>query len=217
MRTPTSVKTLEDFGRIKLSKSFFMRDFLYSEISQIEKIANIPENPDLTIEVGTRLCTEVLEPIQDRFGRISIRSAYRSSAVNAEGAKNNNQYKCSQNKANFARHIWDVKDAGEHKGAMACIVVSSFMPYYERTKDWEAMAWWIHDNVPAYSEMEFFTRTELLAFNIGWHEAPAKTIHAWAPTRRCLTKPGQDNHAGSHAATYKAWLSELTSECSPKE
>ena len=65
-----------------------MRDFLYSEISQIEGIPNIPDNPDLAIEAGRSLCEEVLEPIQQHFGRISIRSAYRSSAVNAKGAEN---------------------------------------------------------------------------------------------------------------------------------
>lgn len=208
MRTPASVKTLEDLGRVPLSKSFFMRDFLYSEISQIERIPNIPDDPDLAIEVGAKLCTEILEPIQDRFGRICIRSAYRSSTVNAKGAENKNQYGCSQNKANFARHIWDVKDATQHMGAMACIVVSSFIPYFKRTGDWEAMAWWVHDNVPAYSEMEFFTRTPLLAFNIGWHQVPPKSIHAWAPTRRCLTRPGMENHDNSHGAAYKGWLAE---------
>jgi hypothetical protein len=63
MIKPRSVATLEDFGRTRLSKSFFMRDFLYSEISQIEGIPNIPDDPDLAIEVGKRLCEEVLEPI----------------------------------------------------------------------------------------------------------------------------------------------------------
>jgi hypothetical protein len=208
MRTPASVKALEDLGRVQLSKTFFMRDFLYSEISQIERIPNIPDDPDLAIAVGSKLCVEVLEPIQARFGRLCIRSAYRSSAVNGKGAENRNQYGCAQNKSNFARHIWDVKDAEQRAGAMACIVVTSFIPYFERTGDWEALAWWVHDNVPAYSEMEFFTRTRLLAFNVGWHEAPAKTIHAWAPTRRCLTKPGMENHCGRHEVAYSHWLEE---------
>jgi hypothetical protein len=33
MATITTVKQLTDFGRTRLSKSFFMRNFLYSEIS----------------------------------------------------------------------------------------------------------------------------------------------------------------------------------------
>src|SRR4051812_10520161 len=110
MRSPKSVKALEQFSRVQLSKTFFMRDFLYSEISQVESIPNIPANPDLAIEVGKVLCTEILEPIQDRFGRIAIRSALRASAVNAKGAENKNQYNCARNEWNNARHIWDQPD-----------------------------------------------------------------------------------------------------------
>ncbi|XWK90690.1 MAG: hypothetical protein U7127_11755 [Phormidium sp.] len=36
MRQPQTVKSLENLGRVQLSKSFFMREFLYLEISQIE-------------------------------------------------------------------------------------------------------------------------------------------------------------------------------------
>ena len=32
MRTPTTVRGLEEFSRVRLSRSFFMRDFLYSDI-----------------------------------------------------------------------------------------------------------------------------------------------------------------------------------------
>lgn len=71
MKSPLSVKTLEDLGRVQLSKSFFMRDFLYSEISQIEKIPNIPDDPDLAIAAGRALCENVLEPIQNALGRIA--------------------------------------------------------------------------------------------------------------------------------------------------
>jgi len=69
MKKPTSVNTLETLGRVRLSESFFMRDFLYSEISQIEGIANIPDDPDLAIFVGKQLCENVLEPIQAALGQ----------------------------------------------------------------------------------------------------------------------------------------------------
>ena len=68
-------------------------------------------DPDLAIFVGKQLCENVLEPIQAALGRLSIRSAYRSCAVNAKGAENKNQYNCSKNEANYAGHIWDKKDA----------------------------------------------------------------------------------------------------------
>jgi hypothetical protein len=115
MRKPGSVKGLEAPGRIRLSKSFFMRDFLHSEIANFYGIPNIPENPDLAIEVGTKLCEELLEPLQANFGRISIHSGYRSPDVNRIG--NEKGHNCASNEANYAGHIWDVLDANGHKGA----------------------------------------------------------------------------------------------------
>ncbi len=207
MRSPKTVKALEELGRVRLSRSFFMRDFLHSEISQIEGVPNVPDNPDVAIKAGTALCEKVLEPIQQKFGRISIRSAYRSSAVNARGAENKNQYNCSRNESNFAGHIWDIPDKDGHVGAMACIVVNSFLPYFERTKNWESLAWWIHDNVPEYASMYFFPK--LCAFNIGWHQKTVKSISSYIPPKGCLTKPGMTNYAGDHSTEYAAMLREL--------
>jgi hypothetical protein len=162
-----TVNQLEDFGRTQLSKSFYMREFLYSEISQVHGIANVPDDLELAIRAGRALCENVLEPIQDRLGRISVRSAYRSVAVNARGAENRNQYNCAAD--NAASHTWDRLERG-FMGATACIVVTSFVPYYQRTGDWTALAWWIHEHVPAYADMQFFRK--LAAFNVRWFEEP---------------------------------------------
>lgn len=75
MRQPASVKALETLGRVRLSENFFLRDFLYSEIAVIHGFANIPDDPDLAIAAGKALCETLLEPLQARFGKISIRSA----------------------------------------------------------------------------------------------------------------------------------------------
>lgn len=179
-----------------------MREFFYSEISQIERIPNIPENPELAIEAGRNLCQKVLEPIQDRFGRISIRSAYRAPSVNAIGAEK--KYSCARNEANYARHIWDARDKNGHMGATACIVVNRFLPYYEKTSHWQALAWWIHDHIPDYSAMYFFPK--LAAFNISWHEKPEKRIDSYVDPRGCLTKPGMPNFAGGHEEEYAELL-----------
>lgn len=173
----TSVKSLEDFGRVQLSPSFFMRDFLYSEISQIENIPNIPHYPDIAIKVGSQLCQKVLEPLQSRRGRISIRSGYRCPEVNAKGAENRNQYNCARNEKNYAGHIWDYPDKNGHLGATACIVVNSYLPYFNETGDWQTMAKWIHSNIPEYSGIRFFPK--LMAFNISWHERPKKNIYSY--------------------------------------
>ena len=51
------MRGLEEFGRVRLSPLFFLRDFLYSEISAIHWVPNIPDDPDLAVEAGRGLCT----------------------------------------------------------------------------------------------------------------------------------------------------------------
>lgn len=203
MKKPGSVSGLEDLGRIRLSENFFMRDMLYSEIANFYGIPNIPDDPDLAIQAGTRLCEDLLEPIRARLGRISIRSAFRSRAVNQKGVGKHN---CASNEANHAKHIWDHRDADHCMGATACIVVHSFLPYHERTRHWQALAWWIHDHLPNNAGLTFFT--ELAAFNISWHENGKRSIYSHVSPSGWLTKPGMDNFEGSHADEYSAWTEE---------
>ena len=203
MRKPTSVQTLNEFGRQRLSKTFFMRDFLFSDIATIHGLANVPDDPDLAIAAGTRLCEELLEPLQDRFGRIAIRSAYRSCEVNGLGnalqQDGKKGYNCSSNEANFAGHIWDKRDAEGAMGATACIVIPSFWDAFQDNGDWQKLAWWIHDHLP-YSEMEFFSR--YWAFNINWSERAKRQIYSYADPKGWLTKAGAPNHGGSHEALW---------------
>ncbi|MBU1304729.1 MAG: peptidase M15 [Alphaproteobacteria bacterium] len=204
MRQPHTVRALETLGRVRLSDSFFMRDFLFSEIAAIAGLPNIPEDPDFAIAAGTALCQHLLEPLQARFGRLSIRSAYRSPAVNAFG--NANGLNCASNEANYAGHIWDRRDAQGRMGATACIIVNRFIPYYERTGDWEAMAWWVHDHLP-YHHMQFFPR--YAAFNLQWRQDPVRAIYSYVPPRRgILTDPAKPNWSGRHDTAYAAMLSE---------
>ena len=109
-----SMAGLEDFERVRFSKSFFMRDFLYSEIAAKFGILNIPDDPELVVEVGIRLCEELPEPLNASLDRISIRSAYRSCAVNQMG--NEKHHNCAQNEKNYAGHIWDRLDSCGLKG-----------------------------------------------------------------------------------------------------
>ena len=207
MKSPLSMRGLENLGRVRLSPSFFMRDFLYSEIAQIERLPNIPDYPDLAIESGRNLCEKVLEPISERFGRISVRSGYRSPLVNGVGCEK--KYNCASNEKNFGSHIWDYRDSDGLMGATACIVVNQFIPYYERTGHWQALAWWIHDNIPDYSEMCFYPN--FAAFNVTWREAfPYKQIRTYIPGNgRVLTKLGMSNHLNSHESEYRDFLAEL--------
>ena len=203
MRRPRSVESLETLGRVRLSNNFFMRDFLHSEIANFYGIPNIPDDPDLAIEVGSKLCATILEPLQERFGKISIRSAYRSLSVNERGIGRHN---CASNESNYAGHIWDRRDGKGLKGATACVVVNSFLPYYERTGHWEALAWWIHDHLHVGST--FFPH--LAAFNITWYEGERTGIYSYiAPRKGYLTRPGEPNWDGTHEGEYSEMLKSI--------
>lgn len=198
MTSLKTIKALENFGRTRLSKSFYMRDFLHSEIANLHEIQNIPDNPSLAIKAGTKLCEELLQPLNDVFGGISIRSAYRSCRVNEYGNKHG--FNCSRNETNYANHIWDRLDANGKMGATACIVIPWFTDRYENGADWRSLAWWMHDHLP-YSQIYFHPM--LAAFNITWHEVPKRRINSYIKPRGYLTKPGMDNHIGSHAEFYQ--------------
>ena len=205
MKSPNSVDALETLGRVRLSKSFFMRDFLYSEIANHYGLRNVPSDPDLAIEAGKRLCEELLEPLQATFGRIAIRSAYRSREVNDLG--NAKKHDCGSSDSNRAAHIWDERDANGYMGAMACIVVP-WLVDHRQPEDWPAMAYWIHNHLP-YSSLTFFSK--LSAFNIGWHENPQRSIYSYASPRGKLLPDGHppDPALAAHYAGFPALVQPL--------
>jgi hypothetical protein len=194
-----SVRSAEAFGRVRLSPNFFMRDFLYSEIAAINGMSNLPDDPATAIAAGKGLCENLLEPLQATFGRLAIRSAYRSPEVNGFGCKH--RLSCASNQKNIARHIWDQR-SGKGIGAVTSVVIPWLADRLDSGVTWQAMAWWIHDHLP-YSELQFFPK--LAAFNIGWHERPKRTIYSYIPPRGYLTRPGYPNHEGSHAHLYRGF------------
>lgn len=196
-KRPGSVNGLDDLGRVRLSRYFLARPFLYSTIGDFYGIQNLPDDPDLFIEAGTRLCTELLDPIHETFGNVEIRSAYRSPAVNAKGQKLGS---CASNEANRAGHIWDQRDARGHMGATASIIIPWFARRYAQGRDWRDLAWWVHDHLP-YASMQFFPK--LAAFNISWHEADrASLVHSFADPKGNLYKPGVREAPDDRAARY---------------
>jgi hypothetical protein len=207
MKQPQTIQALEELGRVRLSKHFFMRDFLYSDITNIDGVPNIPDDPDLAIAAGTRLCEELLEPLEATFGRIAIRSAYRSSAVNGFGSDKqkagNGAYKCGSNEYNHAAHIWDRRDAQGRMGATACIVVPWFADRYAAGRRLARAG--VVDTRPPELLVDV-----LLSENGGVQPAMARTARTAhrlirQPARALLTKPGMDNHEGSHASGTRAF------------
>ena len=200
MRKPASMISLEELGRVRLSKSFYMREFLYSEIANFYGKPNIPDDPDLAIAAGQRLCEELLEPLNATFGRIAVRSAFRSCEINEFG--NLNDLKCSMNEKSFADHIWDRRDVDGNMGATASVVIPWFADRYEAGADWRSLAWWIHDHLP-YSSLYFFP--QLAAFNIQWRENPERRIASYIKPKGCLTRSESDNHSDDHSASYEGF------------
>ena len=88
MRKPRSMWSLETLGRVRLSRHFYMREFLYSEIANFHQLQNIPDDPDLAIENGRQFCKQILDPLEDTFGRVAVRSGYRSPSLNRFGNEN---------------------------------------------------------------------------------------------------------------------------------
>jgi hypothetical protein len=181
-----------------------MREFLHSEIAAWHGLRNVPDHPEVALDVGRRLCQELLEPLQAAFGKIHIRSGYRSPAVNRFG--NENELNCATNEKNYAGHIWDYPDAEGMHGATACIVIPALVDYMERGGSWTAMAWWIHDHLP-YSSLCFFSK--MGALNISWHQKPHRRIDSYAKPKGYLTRPGMSNHGGTHEAEYEGLLASL--------
>jgi len=189
MKTPGTYTSLEDLGRTRLSKYFFMRKFLHSEIGNFYGVPNIPDDPDLAIAAGRKLAGELLDPLVETFGPIEIRSGYRSSELNHFGATEVRPQKCSANSKNHAGHIWDRRDDRGRMGACVSVVIPWFADRYDAGRDWRDLAWWVHDHLP-YHTMHFFPR--LAAFNLTWREEPERSIRSYIAPKGTLLAPGAE-------------------------
>lgn len=187
MRSPGSYTALEELGRVRLSKHFYMRNFLYSEIGNFHGVPNLPEDPDLAIAAGRRLATELLDPLHETFGSVAIRSGYRSPRLNHFGATKARPQKCSANPKNYAGHIWDRRDEKGRMGACVSVAIPWFADRYATGRDWRDLAWWLHDHL-SFHEVWFFPR--LAAFNLTWREAPEGRILSYIEPRGRLLGAG---------------------------
>ncbi|GHF73412.1 hypothetical protein [Seohaeicola zhoushanensis] len=176
--------SLETLGRTRLSRHFYLRDFLHSEISAFHGIPNIPQDPDRVIAHGRALCELLLDPLEETFGRIAVRSGYRSPALNAYG--NANGLNCARNDNPIECHIWDCAGPAI---AGASVVIPWFADRYAQGRDWRDLAWWMHDHL-AYSEIWFFPK--LCAFNLVWRPEPLRRIDSYIAPRGTLVRPGEE-------------------------
>jgi len=182
---PQSYSGLDRLGRIALSESFHLREFLHSEIAVQYQLRNVPEKTsiDIAVEAGSKLCSLLLEPLQQQFGRIHVRSGYRSLEVNAVGVGKHN---CATDNRGF--HTWDHPSPKNGIGATACISIPRISKaVLAGTVPYESIAWWIHDHLPDWSHVEFFATPEHsdeVCFNIGWVAQPLKAMTTWRDGRK---------------------------------
>ncbi|MEC9267466.1 MAG: hypothetical protein VX464_15495 [Pseudomonadota bacterium] len=179
---------LEKIGRVRLSRHFFMRDFLHSEIGAAYGIPNIPEDIDLAIENGTRLCADILEPIVKEYGPIQIRSGYRSPSLNDFGYRH--RLKCASNENNAAFHIWDRLDREKRRGASTCIVIPWCLDNLDPMSDGLEFGESLKKLVP-FDMVTFFNNQ--FAFNIGWREEPRGKVTTLRLSRKSR-QPLPTNH-----------------------
>jgi hypothetical protein len=215
VNAPGSISELTSLGRVRLSKNFFMREMLYSEISNFCGVPNYPHNPDLAIAAGKRFCEEILEPLKAVFGQVAVRSAYRSQRLNGHGhellKQGDHSASCAPNDFNRARHAWDELDGSGKMGACATIVIPCFTDYYQKTGDWKAMGWWLRDELPSHDEVYFFRN--LGAFNIRWYEGESlkpicllEEFTATSSKQALLTQKGQADFEGDHGRDFAAMM-----------
>lgn len=79
---PSFSKSLYDryeaLSLTRLSKNFILRDFMFSVEAAVAGHSNYPsDNTDRVIESGKFLCSKVLEPILEHFGRFAITFGYQ--------------------------------------------------------------------------------------------------------------------------------------------
>src|SRR5262249_29608696 len=154
----------------------------------IEGLSNLPDDPELAIAAGRGLCENLLEPLQATFGRIAIRSAYRSPEVNDFGRRH--RLSCASNEKNRARHTWDRRSKDGRMGALTTIVVPWLVDRMDTTS-WQAMAWWIHDNLP-YSELQFLSEAVRFQYRLArGTEADDLQLHrtAWLSHETGILEP----------------------------
>lgn len=180
MRRPASMWSLETLGRVRLSRYFYMREFLYSEIANFHQLRNMPVDPDLAIQRGRAFCEGLLDPLEETFGRVAVRSGYRAPEVNRFG--NENGLNCARNDYPLECHIWDLPKV---EVAGASIVIPWFADRYEQGRDWRDMAYWLYDHLP-FAEVWFFPK--LCAFNLSWRPETPRRIDSYIAPKGTLVK-----------------------------
>src|SRR4051812_42606434 len=75
--TQSKIRQYDKWSKTRLSKSFIIRDFLFSTESAAMGLSNLPEDRSMVLRAGKALCEQVLEAVLTHFGRFAITFGYQ--------------------------------------------------------------------------------------------------------------------------------------------
>lgn len=173
----------EELSKVRLSKNFILRDFLFSTSSASLGLTNYPEHPELVITAGKALCDQLLEPILQRFGRFAVTFGYQSrEGVEADDPTLSPTSSCP--------HNWDRKSWGEDVYARVDI-----LPFCVEDGDiskYEFARWLMH-NLDIDLLMQW-TRSNVFCLTIS--PRPRRVWIEWG--NPALGEPRQKRFMGAH-------------------
>lgn len=98
-------KKYEELSLIRLSRNFILRDFLFSTEAAVCGHSNYPtDNIGQVVESGKLLCSKVLEPILEHFGRFAITFGYQGRETMEHSWSDQER---AEKKHSSSPHHWD--------------------------------------------------------------------------------------------------------------
>jgi hypothetical protein len=96
-------------SRVRLSKNFILRPFLFSTESASLGLSNYPDRPDLVIAAGRALCDKILEPVLAQFGNFAVIFGHQCHQAIETG-----KLRCRKSNPRSSNpHQWDRQTFGE--------------------------------------------------------------------------------------------------------
>jgi len=157
-----NLKDLQAFGCLQLSKSFFVRDFLYSEAADYYGIPNLPQKPELMVITGREFCRRILEPLSATFGPLHIRTGYLADEI------------CAITEYPSDPFQWDRIEGDDGIGAGAEIVIPGRPEQLFDQGIWQNIANWISERLPIHQVLFNLNRRTI---TISWHSCPERAVY----------------------------------------
>jgi hypothetical protein len=108
-RARTSPAEYEALSRVRLSKNFILRPFLFSTEAAALGLSNYPDRPDLVIAAGRALCNKILEPVLEQFGNFAITFGHQCHQAIETGKLKSRK----SNPRSSSPHQWDRQTFGD--------------------------------------------------------------------------------------------------------